>query len=110
MTLYKTKLTSVVTNSIITGIDGNLICNTIGNISLVMKGRAEYEAKSNGLFTAGRTTPTIALTDGTSSPTTGMFFCKWVDESTISIWSQNIVTDDLVEVDFRQLDFKIEVD
>ena len=96
MNEFKTKLSSVVEDAVIVGIKSTLLKNTIGDIDFSKVGVGQYHCTSDGKFPIEKTSVRVQNSDGSSSPALGMFFAHVIDQNTILIYSQNVVSDNCV--------------
>lgn len=105
---YIAKIKAVIEEAEIIGIEPiELFKNTIGNLTFNKVSAGNYDVISVDKFNIDTTSVYIQPSDGSSSPTTGMFFVSVIDANTIRISSINVNNDDAVDIDFRHLDFKI---
>jgi len=102
------KLSSIVEDAEITGMN---VFQTLGanlGINAVKNGIGSYDLIISNGFLTENTALRINPTDGTSSPAAGMFFVQKLSNIKINIWSQNM-NDDLVDINFKNLDLEIEI-
>lgn len=106
--VLRSKLKAIVVDSVITGCDYSKLNDSPINLTFEFLGTGQYKATSN-VELLDNVQIYIQVNEGTSDPANGLFFAKKLDAYSILIYSQNVTTGDLVEIDFRELDFNIEI-
>jgi len=107
--IFKSKLKAIVENTEIVGIECLELTNTNLELTFQKIDVGQFHCISDGLFTLGRTQSYVNINDGTSDVYNGIFLTKNIDENTILIYCENLQTTDCIDLDFRDLDFNIEI-